>query len=160
MSRPARAAIAAVAHVAVAAAGLLAGVVTTPALAAEFQSVGNDPAVLYDAPTLRGLRIAVAPRGMPVEVIVGQGDWVRIRDSGGALAWVARKDLAARRTVIATDPTPVEVHASPDDASPVLFRVAPGVLLDLAAPSSGGWVNVRHRDGQSGYVHVASVWGE
>ena len=130
------------------------------AAAAEYQSVGNDPAILYDAPTLRGTKTAIAPRGMPVEVVVAQGDWVRIRDSAGGLSWIEKKSLVARRTVVATDPGPVDVRAAPDDASSVVFRVQPGVLMDLAGPPAGGWVGVRHRDGQSGFVRVGSVWGE
>ena len=138
--------------------GLMA--VALSAAAAEYQSVGNDPAVLYDAPTLRGTKIAIAPRGMPVEIVVAQGDWIRVRDSVGGLSWIEKKSLTARRTVVATDPGPVDVHASPDDASPVVFRVQRGVLMDLAGPPAGGWVGVRHRDGQSGFVRVGSVWGE
>jgi hypothetical protein len=129
------------------------------ALGADYQSVGNDPAILYDAPTLRGTKTAIAPRGMPVEIIVMQGDWVRIRDSAGGLAWIEKKSLVPKRTLVATDPAPVDVHASPDDASPIVFRVQPGVLLDVASPAVAGWVGVRHRDGQSGFVHVGSVWG-
>jgi SH3-like domain-containing protein len=133
---------------------------TASAIAAEYQSVGNEPAVLFDAPTLRGTRTAIAPRGMPLEIIVAQGDWARVRDSQGGLAWVEKKALVAKRTVVATDPGPLDVHASPDDAAPVVFRVQHGVLMDLAAPPSGGWVSVRHRDGQAGFVRVGSVWGE
>jgi SH3-like domain-containing protein len=141
-------------------AGLVLGVAVAQPAAAEFQSIGNDPAVLYDAPTLRGIKTAVAPRGMPVEIVVVQNDWARVRDSAGALAWIEKKALVSKRTVIATDPVIVDVHASPDDSAPVVFRVQPGVLMDLVAPPAGGWVNVRHRDGQSGFVRVGSVWGE
>ncbi|MEO8937713.1 MAG: SH3 domain-containing protein [Burkholderiaceae bacterium] len=128
--------------------------------AADYKSVGNDPAILYDAPTLRGIRIGIAPRGMPVEVIVSQNDWTRIRDSSGGLAWVEKKALVDKRTVVTTDPRPVDVRVSADDGAVVAYRVQPGVLLDLASPPSAGWVGVRHRDGQSGFVRVGSVWGE
>jgi SH3-like domain-containing protein len=126
--------------------------------AAEYQSIAA-AAVLYDAPTLRGTKVSVAPRGMPVEVIVAQGDWARVRDSAGSLAWVERKSLAQRRTVVARGSMPAEVHASADDASPVLYRVQPGVQLDVLGPAAGGWVGVRHADGQSGFVRTGSVWG-
>ena len=142
--------------VAVAALSATASAVT----AAEYQSVGNDPAILYDAPTLRGSRVSIAPRGMPLEIIVAQGDWLRVRDSQGGLSWVEKKALVAKRTVVAMDAGPVDVHAAPDDGAPVVFRVSRGVLLDLVAPPSAGWVNVRHRDGQGGFVRVGSVWGE
>jgi hypothetical protein len=142
---------------ALAAACLWAG--DASASAADYESVGNDPAILYDAPTLRGTRVAIAPRGMPVEVIVAENDWVRVRDSTGGFAWIEKKSLVAKRTVVVLGTLPVDVRQGPDEASPVVFRVQPGVVMDLVAPPSAGWVGVRHRDGSSGFVRVASVWG-
>ncbi len=141
-------------------AATLSTVGAAPAWAVDYKSVGGEPAILFDAPTLRGVRIAVAPRGMPVEIVVAQNDWVRIRDASGGLSWVERKALADRRTVVVTGPAPVDVRASADDAAPVVFRAQSGVLLDLSTPPAAGWVGVRHRDGQSGFVRVGSVWGE
>ena len=131
-----------------------------PALAAEYKAIGNDPAILYDAPTLRGTRTFVAPRGMPVEVIVAQGDWARIRDASGGLAWVEKKMLVDRRTVVVNASAGATAHANAEEASPAVFRAQTGVLLDMVAPPSGGWVQVRHRDGQAGFVKVGEVWGE
>ncbi len=138
---------------------LVAG--STLAWCAQYQAIGNDPAIFYDAPTLRGSKTFIAPRGMPVEVIVAQGDWVRVRDSTGGLAWVEKKALSDRRTVVVTAKTgPAEVHAAPDENSPSVFRAQPGVLLDLVSAPASGWVSVRHQDGQSGYVKVGDVWGK
>ena len=131
-----------------------------PALAAEYKSVGNEPAILYDAPTVRSTRTFVAPRGMPVEVIVAQGDWTRIRDASGGLAWVEKKMLFDKRTVVVNASAGATVHANPDEASPAVFHAQTGVLLDWVTPPSGGWVQVRHRDGQAGFVKVGEVWGE
>ena len=130
------------------------------AWAVDYKSVGAEPAILYDVPAIRGNRIAIAPRGMPVEVVFAQNDWIKVRDAAGTLAWVERKALVDRRMVVATDPAPVDVRATADDNAPVLFRVQPGVLMELASPPASGWVGVRHRDGQSGFVRVGSVWGE
>jgi flagellar basal body rod protein FlgF len=41
----------------------------------------------------------------------------------------------------------------------VVFEAARDVLLELLGVASGGWLRVRHRDGQAGYVRVAQVWG-
>ena len=128
--------------------------------AADFKSVGGEPAVFYDAPTLRGTRTAIGPRGMPLEVVIAQGDWTRVRDAGGAFSWVEKKALVDKRTVVVTDPAPVDVRAAADEGAAVVFRAQPGVLLDLVAPPAAGWVGVRHRDGQGGFVRAASVWGE
>lgn len=142
-------------------AGWLGVVVTTPALAGaafDYRSVGSEPAIFYDAPTQRGQKLFVAPRGMPVEVIVAQGEWLRVRDAAGDLAWVEKKALADRRTVVTTAVATVRTAASA--TAVVAFQVQKGVLLDLVEPASGGWVRVRHADGSGGWVSAAEVWGE
>ncbi len=137
------------------------------AWSAQYQSIGNEPAIFYDAPTLRGIKTSIAPRGMPVEVIVAQGDWVRVRDSSGGLAWVEKKALVDKRTVVVTAKASnaaggtgsANVYSATDETSPVVFRAQPGVLLDLVSAPASGWVSVRHQDGQSGYVRAGDVWG-
>jgi hypothetical protein len=59
-----------------------------------------------------------------------------------------------------------EVRASPDESAPVVFRAEQNVLLELAETATSaattsmpGWVKVRHRDGQTGYVRIAQVFG-
>ena len=138
--------------------GLCCGAVAPSALALEFRSVGGEPAILYDAPTARGQKLYVAPRGMPVEVVVGQGDWLRVRDATGDLAWVEKKALTERRTVVAT--TVATVRGSADSGGAALFQVPKGVLLELVEPAARSWVRVRHADGTTGYVSAGEVWGE
>jgi SH3-like domain-containing protein len=130
----------------------------TLGFAFDFRSIGAEPAILYDAPTERGHKEWIAPRGMPVEVILVQGDWVRVRDSGGDFSWVKKDALSEQRTVLARGD--LVVRATADDGAAVSFRTAPGVILDLVEPSQGGWLHVRHRDGSVGWVHVAEVWGD
>jgi hypothetical protein len=127
------------------------------ALAADFKSVGDQPAILYDAPTLRGRKLSVAPRGMPVEIVVVQGDWDRVRDSSGEFSWIQKAALGDRRTLVSlTDAT---LHASADEHAPTVLRLGPGVLIDLLEPPSNGFAHVRHRDGYTGWVKVSEVWG-
>jgi hypothetical protein len=33
------------------------------------------------------------------------------------------------------------------------------VILDLLEVASGGWLRVRHRDGETGFIRVTDVWG-
>jgi hypothetical protein len=128
-----------------------------PASAADFKSVGDQPAILYDAPTLRGRKLSVAPRGMPVEIVVVQGDWDRVRDSSGEFSWIQKSALGDRRTLVSV--SDATLHAAADDHSPAVLRVAPGVLVDLLEPPSNGYAHVRHRDGASGWIKISEVWG-
>src|SRR3990167_6239706 len=128
------------------------------ARALDFKSVGAAPAVIYDAPSERGRRVYVAPRGMPVEIVLTYGEWTKVRDASGDLFWIESKALAPKRNVV-VGVANAKVRAGPDDASAVVFSADKGVLLELSEPVSSGWVKVRHHDGQSGYVKATDVWG-
>lgn len=132
---------------------------TSVAHAVEYKSVGANPAVLYNAPSEKGRKVFVAPRGMPVEVVLTQEGWSKVRDAAGDLAWVEAKTLTAKRNVVVTVAN-VKLHATADDASATVCTADKGVLLELAAPPAGGWVKLKHRDGQIGFAKVSEVWGE
>ena len=127
--------------------------------APDFKSVGAAPAVLYDAPSEKGRKVFVAPRGMPVEVVLTYGDWTKVRDAAGDLFWIESKALGAKRTVVVNAPN-TKIRASADDAGAVAFTADKGVLLELQEPVVSGWAKVRHHDGQTGYVKASEVWGD
>jgi SH3-like domain-containing protein len=139
------------------AASLLATI--TSAHAVEYKSIGAAPAVLYDAPSVRGKKVFVAPRNMPVEVVFTYGEWSKVRDATGDLSWVESKALSAKRTVVANTPN-TKIQTAPDDASSVIFTADKGVVLEISEPAAAGWLKVKHSDGQSGFVKIADVWGE
>lgn len=133
---------------------LLAGL----AHALEFRSVGAAPVILYDAPSLKGGKLYVAPRGMPVELILTYGAWSKVRDMAGDLSWVESKDLIARRNVIVRTAN-AKIRAAADESAALVFSADKNVLLEMAEPVAGIWLKVKHRDGQIGYVKVSEVWG-
>ncbi|HXA48359.1 MAG TPA: SH3 domain-containing protein [Burkholderiaceae bacterium] len=130
----------------------------TSAQALEYKSVGSDPAVAYDAPGAKGRKVFVAPRGMPVETILTYGDWTKVRDSAGDLFWLESKVLTPKRMLVVKVAS-AKVRASADDSGALTFSADKGVLLELAEPATSGWLKVKHRDGQSGYVKATEVWG-
>ena len=124
----------------------------------EYRSVGDAAAILYDAPTQRGRRLFIAPRGMPFEVVVAIEGWYKIRDRGGDMAWIERRAASERRTVVST--APAQLRERPDETAPVVLEVAADVVLEVVEPApAGGWLRVRHRDGAGGFVRIAQVWG-
>jgi SH3-like domain-containing protein len=128
------------------------------AAAAEFRSIGEAPAVLYDAPSMRATKLYVASRNLPVEIISTDGAWVKVRDPLGGLSWVERKALAEKRTVIVTAPV-ADVRQRAEDAAPIAFQAQQSVVLELVETGAPGWVRVRHADGATGFVRVSQVWG-
>ena len=128
------------------------------ALAADFRTVTADAAVLYDAPSARSNKLFVVNRGYPLEVVVAVEGWVKVRDAAGSFTWIDAKQVTDKqRTVMVRVPV-VQVRQKPDDNAPVAFQAGQSVILEYV-DASGGWVQVRHRDGGSGYVKAAQVWG-
>ena len=91
--------------------------------------------------------------------------WTKVRDVGGAIGWIANKSLADKRMLVVRVPV-ADVRANPDEAAPVVFRAEQNVLLELAETATSpattgtpGWVKVRHRDGQVGFVRLPQVFG-
>jgi SH3-like domain-containing protein len=135
------------------------------AVAVEFRATADAATVLYDAPSAKAKPMFVYGRDTPLEVIVVLEGWVKVRDATGTIGWVDQKDLTESRSVEVRAPV-AEVLASPDPAAPLVFRAERDVLLELAEPAATasatatpGWVKVRHRDGQTGYVRIAQIFG-
>jgi SH3 domain protein len=135
---------------------LLLGAAT--AQAAEFLSVNDDAAVLYDGPSREAKALYVVSRNYPLEVIVNLDAWVKVRDHTGALSWIERKLLAPQRMVVVTAPS-AEVRVRPEDGAPTAFVAAQFVVLELLGVAPGGWLRVRHADGANGYLQAKLVWG-
>ena len=133
-------------------------VVAAPATAADFRSIGEGAAVLFDAPSLKAKKTHVIGRGYPVEIVVTVEGWVKVRDINGDLTWIENKNLTDRRTVMVKVPL-AQVRQSADDNAPVVFQAQQNVILDLVEATGGGWLRVKHRDGQTGFVKASQVWG-
>lgn len=137
---------------------MLVAAIAVPAWAADFKSVADNGAVMYDAPSVKAKKLFVVSRDYPVEAIVSVDNWVKVRDPSGELFWVERKSLSDRRTVLVTVPV-ADVRQAAGERAPLVFRVQQGVALELSEVGTDGWARVRHRDGQSGFLRIKDVWG-
>ena len=140
-------------------AGALLCAVAGTAAAAEFRSIAENGAVMYDAPSRAATPLFVAARFYPVEVIVNLEAWIKVRDHTGALSWVERKSLSDRRMVIVTAPQ-ADALARAEDGAPPAFTATQSVALELVEIVSGGWARVRHADGATGYMKAGLLWGD
>ena len=136
---------------------LFAAGVVLPAQAIDYRTV-EIPTVLYDAPSQKGSKLFVIKRDTPVEVVISLEGWIKVRDVEGGLAWIEKKNLSERRSVIVTA-SRAEVRQSADDAASLVFEAEKNVSLDYLELAPGGWVKVRHRSGQTGFVRANQVWG-
>ena len=136
---------------------LVMGAAAAGAATIEYRAVAENAAILYDGPTARSSKLFVVNKGYPLEVVVTVEGWVKVRDANGAFSWIEAKQLTDKRTVMVKVPL-ADVRAKPDEAALVAFQAQQDVLLDVVGISAG-WVQVRHRDGGTGYVRAQQVWG-
>lgn len=128
------------------------------ASALEYRSTGR-AAVLYDAPSITAARVAIAGSGLPLEVVVDTGSWVKVRDHSGRLSWIEQSAFGGARTVMVRNDSSM-IRQQPRADAEVAFRAARGVLLQVSGDADAtGWLPVRHADGLAGWLPAHEVWG-
>lgn len=128
------------------------------AASASFVTVGERPAILYDALSTKSNRLFILSPRHPLELLVRLTTMTKVRDAEGTVGWVENKDLGDRKHV-QVNMTQADVRASANATSALVFEAQRGVLLEVLAPTADGWVAVRHRDGQGGFIRAAHVFG-
>ncbi len=138
---------------------LVALCAATAAQAVDYVSVGENSAILFDAPSLKARRLFVVNRYMPFEQVVALDNWVKVRDRSGGLYWLEKRVLTNKRYVFSVN-TLVDVRAEPDFGAARVFQVRQQVALELLESTGTGWVKVRHKDGETGFIRSTEVWGD
>lgn len=123
----------------------------------DYRSVATPSTVFYSGPSAQARKVAVVSRYYPVEVLVTSGEWLKVRDSSGELAWVESKHLSAKRMVIVTAATS-RLRQKPEATALSAAQVERGVALEFVE-AAGAWIKVKHRDGITGYLPIADGWG-
>ena len=131
---------------------------SSAASGADFKNVGAGPVILYDAPSIHGMKLYIAPRGMPVEVVVNYGAWSKVRDVVGDVSWLETRQLVDRKNIVVRALS-AKIRRNADDAADIVFTADKGVVLEVVDTVVPGWVRVKHADGSIGFVKVGDVWG-
>ncbi len=128
-----------------------------PAFALDYRSV-TEAAPVYDAPSAKSKPLFVVLAGTPVELVVSLDGWSKVRDSKGDLTWIEKRHLSEKRNVIVRFDR-AQVRAAAEDKAALVFEAERDVVLELLEAAPGGWIKVKHRDGQSGFLKAPQVWG-
>jgi SH3-like domain-containing protein len=128
-----------------------------PALALDYRTV-TEAAPAYDAPSAKSKPLFVVLAGTPVELVVGLDGWSKVRDNRGDLIWIEKRHLADKRNVIVRVDR-AQVRGAAADKAALVFEAERDVVLELVEALPDGWVKVRHRDGQNGFLKATQVWG-
>lgn len=137
--------------------GLAALAAASAAHALDYLSLA-EAAPAYDAPSAKARPLFVVLAGTPVELVVGLDGWSKVRDSRGDLIWIEKKHLTDKRNLVVRVDR-AQVRAAAEEQAALVFEAERDVVLEFVEAVPGGWVKVRHRDGQSGFLKVPQVWG-
>ena len=124
-----------------------------------FVSIGEKPAILYDGLSTKANKIFILSRFRPVEVLVKLDKWTKIRDAENAIGWMENAFIGDKRYVQVSSNS-AEIRLAPNTNAATVFEAQRAVVLEPTGPATAdGWLPVRHRDGQAGFVRVGQVWG-
>ena len=138
----------------------LSALFALPAQALDYRSVSVPAAILYDAPSSMAKKLFVVGRGYPVEVVVSVDNWLKVRDSSGALAWIEAGQLAVTsKHMLVVKAAQAEIRSAAEDSAPITARAEKGVMLEWQETLPSGWVRVLLPNNSSGYIKLSQVWG-
>jgi SH3-like domain-containing protein len=138
------------------AATLLASLASS-VFALEYRSTVRNGVILYDAPQESSTKRFVLSANVPLEILAEQGNWLRVRDRDGTLAWLTKADVSTTRYVQVNRLAEVRKDAAANSA--LLFKVERNVVIELLQDTRTGWLKIKHRDGAIGYIRIEDVWG-
>lgn len=94
---------------------------------------------------------------LPIKVLrVFQG-WYLVEDPDGSRGWMMMRFLNKTPTALIRGKGPVEMHAGPSEGSPLLWKLAPG-LVGRLGPCKDGWCQM-DIDRHVGFVPEGRLWG-
>lgn len=94
---------------------------------------------------------------LPVKVIRREGPWRQIEDPDGTRGWMRDLLLSRQRGAIVKGDGLVEMHADAGKASPMLWKIEPGVV-GVLGECKAGWCAL-DVDGHKGFVPEEQLWG-
>jgi SH3-like domain-containing protein len=94
-----------------------------------------------------------------LEALVKLGKWTKVRDVDGSVGWIENSALGTVRNVLVSTGF-AEIRSEPQATAALVFEAQRGVLLEATGTPIDGWLPVRHRDGQAGFVKQSQVWGD
>ncbi len=124
-----------------------------------YANIGERPAIVHDTPQLRTAnKTYIFGAHRAVEILSRLNDAVKVRDADGTAGWVEPAALGTARYVEVSVGS-ADVRANPAATAALVFEAAKGVSLEITGASTDGWLPVKHRDGQSGYIKLTQVFG-
>ncbi len=92
----------------------------------------------------------------PIEVLQTSGEWYYFKDFEGDKGWIFRKLVNGDSSVI-VNKNKCNVRSGPGTDHDIVFTVERGVPFTVIE-RKGEWLQIRHADGDKGWIHQMLVW--
>jgi len=137
---------------------LLVFVFSTLAVAGERMAVGVSVANIRSGPGEDYEVLWKTEKYAPVEVLErdASGNWCYFRDYEGTKAWIYKNLLRDIDTVI-TKKGLCNIRSGPGTDHALRFQAEKGVPFKVIK-RKGQWIQIKHADGDSGWIHQKLVW--
>ncbi|WP_022667256.1 SH3 domain-containing protein [Desulfospira joergensenii] len=135
---------------------VLPGMLVCQAGAAERVTVKAGIANLRSGPGTKYEVLWQVEQYHPFLVVEKKGNWYKIKDFEGDMAWI-HKSLLSKMTGVITKKTKSNVRSEPNTKSRILFTVERGVPFKVLK-RKGNWIRIEHADGEKGWIYKTLVW--
>ena len=92
----------------------------------------------------------------PLEVLTKSDQWIQFRDFEGDIGWI-HGSLVARIPAVITKSDKCNIRGGPGTQFDILLTVERGIPFNVLK-RQGKWLQVRHADGDLGWIHKSLVW--
>jgi SH3-like domain-containing protein len=92
----------------------------------------------------------------PILVLKRTGAWINFRDFEGDEGWIHRSLVQKNPTVI-TAKEKCNVRVGPGTNYDIVFTVEKGIPF-LILDRKKSWIQIKHADGDRGWIHKSLVW--
>lgn len=96
-------------------------------------------------------------KGLPLQVVAETPDWRKVCDPDGGVAWVHKRTLDSKRSVMRLTATDLVMRKRPTEEAPRAAILMARRLAELDKCAEG-WCKVA-ANGAAGWIRASEVWG-
>jgi SH3-like domain-containing protein len=122
-----------------------------------YVSVDNDTLNVRRGPGTNYSIVMRVSRHYPFRVVDRSEDWLLVSDFDGDKGWVSKK-LVSFTPYVITRLDKCNIRQGPGTESKIAFTAERGVLFRVLNERDG-WLNIKHNDGDEGWISAKIVFG-
>lgn len=136
---------------------ILSSVIHASICVAEIVSIKAPKANIRSGPGTRYKILWSVGKFYPLQVLKRKGKWYRVRDFEGDVGWVYRK-ATSKIPAVVVKVRQANIRSGPGAQYQVDFFAERGTAFQLIK-QVGNWIQIRHLDGDMGWIFRSLVWG-